>query len=238
MVSVDNSGVVEDFYLKNEEFFKDYCKLFDLHLQIPTLILVDTIKRLLVDPLTSKNKKKYLLRKYTAIDGIILLISAVYLGFMSLFGLSKKRHDHVDLLFEDWGADSAYKDFYKGIHHYLLDKNIKIFATAVSSNKAEAKYLIKTVRVRNRFFNSKTTSRKLFLLNFRCFFKILKLSKASNFSFSKMTVLLYRYILIYNTDLLNISANALVSAADNHYNALRYYIYKTCRNVIIKKRDI
>ena len=79
-------------------------------------------------------------------------------------------------------------------------------------------------RKRNYFL--KSISRKILINQSNKFWFYQKLTRDSKIDFTRVSLLLIRYIAQYESDSNGINTKCLISAADNNYNSYRYYIYK------------
>jgi hypothetical protein len=79
-------------------------------------------------------------------------------------------------------------------------------------------------RKRNYFL--KSISRKILINQINKFWFYQKITRESNIDFTRVSLLLIRYVAQYETDSNGINTKCLISAADNNYNSYRYYIYK------------
>lgn len=217
----DNFDAVNKLYENNNPALKRLIQIISLHLDIPCEILEDSVKRVLVEAINPLGKKKYLLYKSRLLDFFILLSSLGYFFFLSLIGSTAKRVCNYDILFEEW-SESCHDNMYKGIYRYFPNKIVKIL---LLGDNVSCTYM-KSISTRRSFLFSRKAAWKLFILNVKLLFKIIKLNNKSDLSLVRLSILMYRYILIYETDVLDIKSKILVSAADNNYNSLRYFIYK------------
>lgn len=225
MVKQSHYDVVENFYTQNEEDFEKYFNILSPVINIPAEILKNTIKRVLVGSLTGK-QKKYIHKRDGIFDFVLSCMMLGYLFVLSFVGCTKKEENNYDVLLEEWGG-KAYDGFYKSLHKNISEFSVKIFSITNKKESISKKVSNEDILyVRNRYVFSKAAARKLFFIQVKYFFQILRLGKKSKINFVKLTLLIYRYILLYETDTININAKVLVSAGDNYYNGLRYYIYK------------
>lgn len=221
------------YYDKVETYYKDKEKQFNYFEEklckdfgIPKDILVDTIKSYLVQIICYHGKNTYLQKRRSILFSIFLYpIGGLYFFYLSIFG-KKSCNVEVDILYEEWNAvGTHFEKFYRPIYNSLIHKKQMIFATINEKDEIFKDDIL--VLKRNIKFNlEKEISRKIFQKSFTNFFILLNFSIKYQFDFLNLYLRILRSMCKYETESKNIKADFLITAFDNGYNALRYWIYK------------
>jgi len=165
-----------------------------------------------------------------------------YFLFLSIFGKRKMIKQKFDLLLENWSGNN-FEPFYERIYEKFVNKyNIGILDVnkELKEDFFPAKSTIISKNSNHKHFYSNSVSYLIVRKEFTKFFKYRNLSLSSNIDFVNISLRLLRYIAVYNTDTENLKAEFLISASDNHYNSLRYFIYKTngIKNILLIQNGI
>jgi len=223
LILMNTYNKVEKLYNENINYFKLLEKEFSNNLNIPSHILMDTIKRVLVESIHPYGKKSFLLHySYAIKDFFIYYIVMIYLFILALFPKNKKNIYKFDIVFDCdvyYDFDSNYRLLYEKLKNY----SIAIFSR-IGIFKQEDIFILNKKNTKK--FDSEI-SYKILKSQFNNFGLYKELSKKSNINFINLSLRLMRYIALYETDSKNFSTNIFISAGDIYYNSLRYYIYHT-----------
>jgi len=218
---------IEKFYKSNYIVFNKLEIEFERKYNIPKKIIKDTVKRILTETVDN-GAKNHLLSYNAFISFIIYYVTMGYFILLSFLGKRKLYEEKkYDVLLEDWtlnGFSEFYKRIYDALAHYKIDIfiNAKVYHEQYYPQECD---LVIEKSVHNHYYSS-AQSQEIIYKDFTRFVFYHKLSKESKINIVNIALRLLRYISVYKTDTLNFKTKFLISAGDNYYNALRYYIYK------------
>lgn len=221
-----NYQKAELLYEKYHREFSTLEKLFFEFDEIPGNIIRDSLKRYLISPITGYSRAWVLTYKTPFKYFLLYAMTMGYFLWQSLIGLKNQKTVKADILFEDWD-DTSYKKFYQQVHSYLLDKTIMIFNNS-SSNLNTKNYPPNTLHLKRNLQKqySRHSGWRIFLFWFNKYFVLHQISKSSGINMLFLALSLMKQYARYQTDSSEIQAKFLLSAQDNKYNALMYYLYK------------
>lgn len=221
-----NYQKVELLYEKYNSEFSTLEKLFFEFDEIPENIIRDSLKRYLVSPVTGYSRTWILTYKTPSKYFLLYVMTMGYFLWQSLIGLKNQKIVKADILFEDWD-ETSYKRFYQHIHSYLLDKTIMISNNSASTLSTK-NYLPNALHLKGNLQNQylRKSGWKIFSFWFNKYFVLHQISQSSGINILFLALSLMKQYARYQTDSSRIQAKFLLSAQDNKYNALMYYLYK------------
>lgn len=221
-----NYEKVENYYNINEKYFEYFEEKFYKDFDIPKDIIRDTIKGYLVQVICNQGKLVQLTKKRNMLFSIFLYpIVAIYFLYLSIF--SKKTEKlAVDVLYEEWnGVGVHFEKFYREIYSRLLPKKQMIFAVTKNID-GSFKNDIKIAQRYTKNISERGISQKIFKNSFANFFILLRFTIQARFDYISLYLRILRSMSKFETESKNLKVDFLITACDNGYNALRYYIYK------------
>ena len=221
-----NFEKVESYYANNKKLLKYFEDKLYKDFDIPKYITKDTIKRYLVQIVCNQGASTQLLKKRNVILSIFLYpIVFFYFFYLSLFA-KKSNKAEVDILYEEWNSiGTHFEKFYRPIYKALSPRKQAVFSVTKEKNSSFQNDI--EIIERNINFNfDKEISQKVFKKSFTNFFSFLNFSIKYDFDFLNLYLRILRAMCKYETESKSIKADFLITACDNGYNALRYYIYK------------
>ena len=188
----------------------------------------------------SKNYLKYLL-----IYIFVMLVLLLYLPFLFIINLFRKKQK-FDVLYEEmWDKRSWYSRYYIFIDN-KLKKSVKkgILFLSLSMQKIYDssnidKWNGKTVDIRdnNKLFDF-SISLTIIIKDIFYIFSLYKISKKHNLNFIYLYLMILRRLLLYSSQVSNIESKVLISAGDYYWNPLRYMCYKRkIQNIILLQHN-
>ena len=222
-----NYEKIEKYYKKNKIHFSYFENKFYENFGIPKSIMRDTIKGYLLQ-VVCDNGGLMQLRSYRNLLISIILYPIVVSYFLCLSIFARRpKNVKVNILYEEWEQVGAhFEQFYKPIYDALLSKKQAIFVTAKDASSIY-KNSIRLIQRYTKLNFEKEISRKIVKKYFMFpFLIILKFSIQSKFDYISLYIRILRSMSKFESESRNIEADFLVTAFDNGYNALKYYIYK------------
>lgn len=221
-----NYDKVEYYYLKNEKIFSYFEEKFKKDFDIPKNIIKDTIKGYLVQIVCNQGVSTQLLKKRSVIVSIFLYPIVFFYFFYLSFFAKKSNKAEVDILYEEWNSiGTHFEKFYMPIYKTLLNRKQAVFSVTKEKNSSFQND-IEIIERSINFNFEKEISQKVFKKSFTNFFVLVNFSIKYDFDFLNLYLRILRAMCKYETESKNIKADFLITACDNGYNALRYYIYK------------
>lgn len=220
---------VELLYQKNKDSFFQLENEFKKNIDIDINISKDTIKGILVTTINS-GQNEHLFKKNSFLRNFILYYIVMgYFLFLCVFGKRETKTQKFDVLFDNWSGNN-FTEYYSRLYDNLA-KIVKVGVFDTNS-KVDENYFPKDCSVLSRTSNhthwySRKISLKILKAQYNKFFFYQRLSNYTNINIVRISLMMNRYIAIYSTDMLSLNSKILISAGDNYYNAMRYYIYKT-----------
>ena len=224
---------VEELYFKHKVSFECLEEEFLNSFDIPPEILSDTIKRILIEAVSTKGQRIFLINySYKMKDMFVYFSIMIYFFFLSISPFKRrkyKNHDY-DVVFDCWNKQ-AFDSYYQSLFNKLPFTKIAIFTWVKG-------YTIENLPVfdkSNQKIFENRISGQIFKTQICNFFKYKKLSLQTNINFINLALRLMRYLALYTTDSRDISSKFLISAGDNYYNSMRNFIYHKngIKNIIL-----
>ena len=229
------------YYETKEWYSKNYNELSKIEeymknkFNISNKVTHDTICKMLIynhHKTDSKHKKNNIFRSF------IMYYSVVFFFlFLSIFG-KKNEGDIIksDVSFDLWDTgnhilyDELYNILNKKYNILLLDftKDNLIRGDVLNNSKSKKAF---DKSEHNSFFGKKISFKiaKNLIFQFNSFYKI---SKKLDYNFIIILLRMIKQIAIYETNVSGIQSKVFISAHDNSFNPLKYYIYKKKINSI------
>jgi len=219
---------VEDLYDQNLKHFKRLENIFENDFNIGYDITRSTVKRMLVESF-NYGQKEHLTNYSPSFKKLLFYyIVMIYFLFMSFFGKRKKSVKKFDVLLENWSGNN-FEEFYKRVYNKIF--NIYRIAVFDITKEMDKKFFPENCLIVSRNSNHKHRYSNIISLlilkkQIARYFEYQRLSQNSGIDIINISLRLQRYIAVYNTDTYDLNSKFLISASDNHYNAMRYFIYK------------
>ncbi|CUU74262.1 hypothetical protein [Campylobacter hyointestinalis] len=221
-----NYEKVEHFYKKLHKEFNYIENKFYKYFNIPFNITADTIKRRLVHIVCDGGHNTKLLNKRNFFQSLGLYwICILYFMVISIFG-KKFNNIKSDIIYEEWNSIGVHFDkFYKPIYESLNTKTQMIYAITESYDKkfdGNINIIQRTTKINFEKYISKLIYKKSICI----YFILFSFSIRNKFDFIGFYLRLLISMAKYETESKNLDVDFLVTAHDNGYDALKYYIYK------------
>ncbi len=225
---------VERYYNNSIEYkqFKDIVhNVFD----IPEDIINVFMKRMSVSNVTKKARIDIYSFKIMVVSIFLVIPILVYLFLSLIFGKLKKNLATIkyDIVFEGWSLLEeanlvTFNRFYKNLISKLSNYKLGYFKPYLTKNND--KNLLKKYNlgyIKNSFFINKEESIELLKKIIINYIKIVQLTFQSKINFLYLFGKVFYHYSLYTLRVQNVSEiKYLISAGDNYYDSMMYYIYK------------
>jgi hypothetical protein len=223
---MDNFERTEQLYADNKRYFDAVAEILRVEHGIPENIFAATVKRIVLGQMNREAPPSFLSPPRSVLGALIQFMSAMaYFALRAAIG-GRFQPVSADVLFEEWHWRS-YRSFYRAIHAALPPCDAKIIATTMDAvDTADfVRPMTVIVRARQLAFSS-AISKRILLAHATRFPTYWRLVRQSSFNFVDLVLRLLRQLATHESESENLRALFVVSAADNHYSALRYHVYK------------
>lgn len=233
---MNNFEKIEELYQEKHFFFQLLEHDIQKDFQIPQTISKDAIKRFLIDAVDISNSQNEYRGHGKGVTKFILWIG--YLFFIAIFGKTNKKID-CDILFEEWnGIGMHYNRFYYSLHQKLLAYKSMILLTNIDKELYDAPMPV--IYRESKIKCDPKIAKKIIYTSFPKILKYFFISKKQKFNFLLLYLKLIRSIAIFETHSQGVTSEILISANDNGYSALRFFLYKKngIKNILLLQNGI
>lgn len=226
---------IEDFYVTNKENLKLYEKIISDTFDLPNNLSKRTVKRILVLYI-SKRSKINIFSKMTIYMSFLLVIPLFVYLVILLFQSKRiiKKTEFYDVAFDCWGDNAKHNQlyferFYLNFNNLLKDKKRAIFEPYNKKDNSDIIASLNNISLIKSNYNNIQSRIIIRIIKYysRYIFKMIRLSLKMNTNFIIIFMKILRQYIIHQKNTQNInSIKYLISAGDNYYTPLMYYIYK------------
>lgn len=197
-------------------------KIISHNYNIEPVYIRDTIKRRLAAESTNIDIKVSFVKSFA--------LYYLVIGYFLIMSIIGKNNSVIkrDILYDMFG-DNIFSRFYKKINTNLNTFQKEIIYDYSVTKKNLSRYLTSNTHShirQNKYFFEKNISKKIFLSEKNNFFVYFSLSKQYQMDVVLFLLKILKEIALHETYSIGLNALILLSANDNSFSALKYYIYK------------